>query len=246
MPRPARIYEKTGKPFRKDMELVKGAQAGDQACYQELWEKFYLLRQKTKFSFLNWCKSNNIDSTTTQDYFDGWDADAWEKFVEQMPGIRVAELEAKGYNNDNWGITIRLMGYWQTINRSYANKIMKKLKSEVSSSKVVSDQKNKKKIVDVFDSIPVQENPMRSIALDIFNKSYDKMIRELTPIQKKVIELKKDRMSVSAIVKELGLKRSEATSAIAAAKSALSRNIRDASSKVGAPMTYEDVLTYLQ
>ena len=97
MPRakkPVEIYSKTGLPFRPDMELVINAQKGDEKSYVELWDKFFLLRQKEKFEFINWCKQHHIENAVYQDYVDSWDADAWEKFRNQMPGIRIDELKA--------------------------------------------------------------------------------------------------------------------------------------------------------
>jgi hypothetical protein len=244
MPRKPRIYEVTGKPFRKDMELVIGAQAGDEACYKELWEKFFLLRQKEKFSFINWCKANKIDYSTSQDYIESWDADAWEKFRAQMPGIRIAELQSKGYNNDNWGITIRLKAYLEVVNRTYANRIMKKLKNEVSATKVFNSDENDE--ADLFDTIAVAENPMKPMALDVFRSSYQKMLKDLDETQMKVLTLKSEKKSVTSIMNELGLKRSEANKAIAFAKKRLEHHIKASSKKMGIPMTYADLVTLIE
>jgi hypothetical protein len=245
MPRtkkPVEIYSKTGLPFRPDMELVINAQKGDEKSYVELWDKFFLLRQKEKFEFINWCKQHHIENAVYQDYVDSWDADAWEKFRNQMPGIRIDELKEKGYTNDNWGITIRLKGYFDVVNRSYSNNILKKLNNEVPNVRFYD--KDDDEGVSVLDNISRDEDILKGYAKKILKTSYSRMLADLNMKQRQVVTLKEKDSSVSAIVRELGIKRKEATDALEYAKTRLEYWVEKSSKEEGVPMTYRDMVEY--
>ena len=245
MPRkrkPAEIYAKEGRPFKTDMELVISAQKGNESAYQELWDKFFLLRQKEKFSFINWCKKHRIENYIYQDYVDSWEADAWEKFRNQMPGIRIKELKSKGYTPENWGITIRLQGYFEVVNRSYSNSILKKLNKEIPSVHYYNNDSNES--VSILDNISRDEDILKNYAKKIFKKSYSKMLEDLDKKQRKVLSMKEDDNSVSAIVRELGIKRKEATDTLAFAKTRLEYWVEKSSKAEGIPMTYKEMVEY--
>lgn len=245
--KPTPIYQKAGRPFRSDMELVINAQKGDEESYVELWDKFFLLRQKEKFSFINWCKKNKIDYSVYQDYVESWDADAWEKFRNQMKGIRINDLKAKGYNNDNWGISIRLKGYFEVVNRTYSNNIVKKLNNETSAIKFFGNNSDdESESYSAFDSISKNEDLLKSYAQKLMNSSYTRMISDLNNKQKKIVTLKSQNNTVSSITRELGVKRSEVNDTLKFAKTRLEYWVENTSKKDGIPMSYSDMVEYFR
>lgn len=251
MPRPKKptpIYEKTHKPFRTDMDLVIGAQKGDESCYVELWDKYFLLRQKEKFSFINWCKNHKISNNIYQDYVESWESDAWEKFRNQMAGVRINDLKTKGYTPENWGITIRLKGYFEVVNRSYSNTIIKKLTNETSNVINYNNGDKESENVSVFDNIACNENNdndiLKNYAKKLFKKSYSKMLSDLNMKQHKVISMKEENESISSITKTLGIKRKEANEILSFAKDRLEYWVEQTSKNDGIPMTYNDMIEY--
>lgn len=247
MPRtrkPVAIYKKTGKPFRTDMDLVIAAQKGEEDAYVELWDKFFLLRQKEKFSFIKWCQSHKIGNYVYQDYVDSWDADAWEKFYNQMAGIRINELKSKGYTPENWGITIRLQGYFEVVNRSYSNKILKRLNNEMPNTTFYQngDDDGVNIIEEVLSS---EDNGLKSYAKKILHKSYKNMLKDLDIKQRKIITMKSENKSVSSIVNDLSIKRSDVNNVLKIAKERLEYWVEKASKADGVPMTYADLVEYV-
>lgn len=246
MPRtkkPAAIYEKTGKPFRTDMDLVIAAQKGEEAAYVELWDKFFLLRQKEKFAFIKWCQAHKIENCVYQDYVESWEADAWEKFRNQMAGIRIDELKSKGYTPANWGITIRLQGYFEVVNRSYSNKIIKRLNNEMPN--VAFYQNGDSDGVNIIEEVLSSEDDgLKNYAKKILRKSYENMMKDLNVKQRKIITMKSENKSVSSIVRDLEIKRSDANEALKTAKERLEYWVEKASKAEGVPMTYADLVEY--
>ena len=247
MPRtkkPVAIYKKTGKPFRTDMDLVIAAQKGEENAYVELWDKFFLLRQKEKFSFIRWCQTHKISNYVYQDYVDSWEADAWEKFRNQMAGIRIDELKSKGYTPEKWGITIRLQGYFEVVNRSYSNRILKRLNNEMPNVAFYKDGDDEG--VNIIEEVLSSEDDgLRSYAKKILRESYKNMLKDLDTKQRKIITMKSENKSISSIVCDLEIKRNDVSKALKTAKERLEYWIEKASKADGVPMTYNDLVEYV-
>lgn len=245
-----KFYEKEGRPYKTDWDLVVGAQKGDDASFYELWDKYFLMRQKKMHQFIRWCQDHKIPWSRYQDYVETWEADAWEKFKNQMDGIRMNELEAKGYGPDNWGIAIRLDGYFSVVNRTYSNNLMKRLIHEVeikdkSSDKNSAQQSSSSTNLDIAlsnrDDPTVQSDGIKDIAKQVFAQAFDKMLIDLGPRQE-LIRMKGQNVSVTEICNKLGMTRKEVADTIKHAKERLTYWIDDVSRQQGVGMSYDDVL----
>jgi hypothetical protein len=113
--RPRKINENTGKAFKTDRELVYNYQhcrkhENKMAAAKELWEKYFRLRMMMKHELISLCLRNNIHMP---EIIEEYDSEAWIKFIEQMDGVRLNDVE----HIKNWSIYIRLWGYWRSMNR---------------------------------------------------------------------------------------------------------------------------------
>lgn len=247
-----KIYAKENRPYKTDFELVKNAQAGDKAAYEEMWDKYYLLRQKEKFSFIKWCKAHNIAQSMFQDYADSWDSDAYEKFYNQMTGVRLNELLAKGHTPDKWGITIRLIGYFHVVNRSYTNALLKKLNKETNECSVRNKDKDKDNSnamtnIDLaqFKNSAYDDNEMKSLAKEVFNEAWQNVLNEMDDKQRALIEMKSNKSTTRKICQKFGLSSKAVNSYIDYSKTRLQSWIDKVSKSRGIPMTYEDIVSAL-
>lgn len=253
MPRSIKFYEKENRPYKSDWELAVGSQKGDKAATEELWDKYYCLRQKEKFSFLKWCKEHFRNVEDYEQYFEAWDSEAFEKFVSQMNGIRFDELEAKGYGpskpSKRWGIAIRLQGYFQCLNRQFTNALLRKANNEVCIHSVrnkSSSSENSLTNIDLECSRTYDSGDnMKALAKEVFSRAFSKMLSELSPEQKKLLNLKSEKKRTNEICKTMGTSSTVIRQVVDYSKSRLSSLIQSTSRSLGMPMTYEDVLSYL-
>lgn len=248
-----KIYEKAGRPYKSDMELVVGAQAGNNEDFYEMWDKYKYLRIKEKSDFINWCKEHNVSWNTYQEYVDNWDSDAWEKFKNQMPGVRVEDLKKKGYTPDNWGIYIRLKGYFEIVNRSYSNQLMKRLINETEIKTIGRDKngessKNSTTNIDIaaMEDEGYENSPLKYCAQDVFNKAFKKMVGELDAGQRNILEAKQRGDSVSTICSDYNTNRKNVNAVLDYAKSRLSYWVEKVSTAENIGMSYKEMLEYLE
>jgi len=231
------------------MDLVIGAQAGDEECYIELWDKFFPLRQREKYAFIEWCKEHHISYSTYHDYVESWDADAWEKFRNQMPGIRIQQLKDLGYTPQTWGIYIRLRAYLEVVNRMYSATIMKKLTHEVSATvtKAYKGGQEEGAETSLFDTMEYTREPggMETVAKGVLKEAYAKALQELTPAQQKIVLMRAEKVKYKKIIEELGIDRKEATKVMTQTKKRIKYWIAESSKQKGIPMTYDDVVELL-
>lgn len=235
-----RIYEKEGRPYRSDFELVKLAQKGNKAAQNEMWDKYFELRQKKRFEFLALCRNNKIDG---QDDFDNWDAAAWEKYIAQMDGVRLHDIKSP----ETWQIWIRLNGYFQSMNRDLIHAILKKRAYETQ-ERTIGDDDSKQTTTNIdiaAEEADLNSDPMKKLARDIFNQSYQKMELDLDKKQLKLLAMKQQNKSMKDICDTLGVSKGAVKSTLDYAKNRLGYWIENTSSKANSPMTYSDILEYL-
>lgn len=233
--------------FRSDWELVECAQKGEKAAYVELWDKYFLLRQREKHQFVSWCKSHKISYNIYQEYYESWDSDAWEKFKNQMPGLRLNELKAKGYNSEKWKIAIRLIGYFQVVNRSYSTKILKELNNKTAIESNYDDNGNNVNNIDIQISNSYDiNNDIKNIAKKVFNKAWSNTIKEMSSKQKELISLKENKTSNKVIMNTLNVSNKDIKTFLNYSKSRLSYWIENVSKKENVPLSYNDVLSLIQ
>lgn len=249
MPRTKKIeiYEKENRPYRSDFELVEKAQQGEAKAYEELWDKYFLLRQKEKFSFIKWCKGHHIERAFYEDFVDTWDNDAYEKFYNQMSGVRLDELVAKGHTSDNWKIAIRLTGYFQVVNRSYTTKILNKLNKETAEISIHNKDDEKSNSLTNIDIQGAKSfDEIKPLAKKVFNIAWQAALDEMTDKQRKLIEMKSEGASMSAISSKLNVSAKVIKQVITHSKDRLSYWVAKKSEQMNTPMKYADMLEYLQ
>lgn len=251
--RKAAIYEKENRPYKSDWELAMASQKGSKADTEELWDKYFCLRQKEKFSFLRWCKEHFKNVEDYEQYFEAWDSEAYEKFIMQMKGIRFNELKAKGYGpsktDKRWGIAIRLQGYFESVNRQFTGALLRKANNEVHIKSVKNKSSSSENTLTNIDlecsrTYDTGDN-LKALAKKVFNEAYSRMLSELSPDQKKLLNMKAENKRVGEICKTMGTSSSVVKQVVSYSKSRLSSLIKTTSRRMGSPMTYDDVVSYL-
>jgi hypothetical protein len=249
--RPKKIYEKTGKPFRTDRELVYAYQhcrkeSNKQEALEELWAKYFLLRMKMKHELIALCMRNNLYMPET---IEEYDSEAWVKFVEQMDGIRLHDVD----HIPNWSVYIRLWGYWRSMNRDLLkhwfdwklNTIpIYSLNSEKSES--VGDGLTN---IDVHEaahhSNKIQSDIELNSAREIFWEAIEELKKEITPKQYDLINMKYKGTKNREIIKTLQINNKILEEQLVFIKGKLQKIIVNVSKKRGCQQTYGDIVEAL-
>ena len=161
-----------------DFELVKLSQKGDLKAELELWNKYEPLRIKKHNEYLK-IMGKHFDEEEYQE----WTQIAYEKFKNQMKGVRLADIKKP----DTWTIWIRLTGYWNSMNRDLISQSIKRYKNEISSEIDVQNDDT----LSLYDQIAATktEDSFMPIAQKIVNKAFQKTLNELSEKQRKLLIL---------------------------------------------------------
>lgn len=232
------IYSKTGKPFRSDYDLIIACQdKHSKKAFNELWDKYKLLRQKKKFELRNIAVRNGFDVT---EELENWEADAWEKFILQMEGVDRNKIK----NPDTWKIYIRLNGYWNSMNRDILHGKIKKFQKEVQDSVLRGDSSSEEFDTDRFYSY--NENKDIKLYQTIFNKALERTYSGFDKNQKKIFDMKSQKFSIKDISEKLHTSTDIVKLNLKAAKQTLSNNIEEVSAvELGHKITYKDLIDNL-
>lgn len=239
-----KIYKKTGLPYRKDYELVKLSQKGNEEAILELWDKYFELRQKKRFEFLKICKSHGISYSED---FDGYDSYAFEKFHNQMDGVRIKDIKKP----ETWSIWIRLNGYWNSMNRDLIGKSIKISKNEKSEmpigDKDGTSTSSTTNIDIAYEGLSeIRDDQMKKMAQKIVNMSMKKMESELNEKQLKLIKMRMNSDTASKIRKELHVSDQSISQVLDYAKSRLSFWISEYSKKNNlGTLSYNDIVSMI-
>jgi hypothetical protein len=186
------IYEKTGKPFRTDRELVyqyqnaKDLDEWKDAAY-ELWSKYIRVVSIGKKQLIELAKRNGF---RMYDIIEDYESIFWEKFINQLYGIqleRVAHLP-------NWSMYIRVMGYLQAMNRDEIKAYIN-WNSHTESIVESSDEKstyvsNLDKQISKDKKNLVEDQYSKNEVQQIFWESLDELRSNLSESQKLMLNMK--------------------------------------------------------
>jgi hypothetical protein len=117
------IYEKKGRPWKSDRELVfeyqnaKDLDVWKSAAY-ELWDKYARVISIGKRELVELCKRHGFKMW---DVIEEYDALFWEKFLNQLYGIRLDDVA----HLPNWSMYIRVLGYLKAMNRDQVKAYIK-------------------------------------------------------------------------------------------------------------------------
>lgn len=231
----AAIYSKTGKPFRSDYDLIVACQdKNSKKAFNELWDKYFLLRQKKKYELRNIAARNGFDMS---EELQNWEADAWEKFKMQMEGVDRTKIK----NPDTWKIYIRLNGYWNSMNRDILHGKIKKFEKEVQDSVLRGNSSSEEYDTDRFYTY--NENKDTKLYQTIFNKALQRTYSGLDKNQKKIFDMKSQKFSIKDISEKLHTSPDIVKLNLKAAKQTLSNNIENVSaSEYGQKISYKDIV----
>jgi hypothetical protein len=186
------IYEKLGRPYKPDRQLVyeyqnaKTLQDWKNAAY-ELWDKYARVVSIGKRELIELCKRNGYHM---QDTIDSYGALFWEKFINQLYGIDLSRVT----HLPNFSIYIRVMGYLRAMNRdevrAYINwgKNTQPILESSDDTDVVTSNLDKQTASD--DSDPISGNFEKNNIQKLFWDSIDSLKETLTPQQKTMLNLK--------------------------------------------------------
>jgi hypothetical protein len=210
MARPKKVNEATGKQFRSDRELVYDIQHCKErkrnVAMQEMWEKYFKLRMKMKGELVQLAVRNNL---YMPELFEEYDSEAWIKFVEQMDGIRLEDVE----HLPNWSNYIRLWGYWRSMNRDLLKKWFDWKQHTIPIYSITThsgkgDNNNESLTnLDVFKAAHQEDDIGKDGELGVVRKAFwesiEQLKEELTPKQYQLINLKykgaKNREIISSL-----------------------------------------------
>lgn len=231
------IYKKTGKPFRSDFDLVIAYKnKKDKKALLELWDKYFLLRQKKKFELRSIAVKNGFDIS---EHLENWEADAWEKFVLQMDGIDRAKIK----NPETWKIYIRLNGYWNSMNRDILHDKIKKFKFEVQDSTLRGSSSEE---YDTDRFYTYNEDKDKNIYRTIFNEAIKATYSGLDSKQKKIFDMKSQKCSIKEISEKMKTSPDIIKMNIKATKQIFSNNIEKVSSEeFGHKISYNELVEAL-
>jgi len=261
MGRPKKINNNTGKPFRSDRELVEQFQINlhlsstarkdhtkekyqklMMAAATELWEKYFLLRMKMRAQLAKVVRDNNLYYPELYEEYDG---EAWDKFINQMDGIRLDDVA----HLPNWSIYIRLWGYWRSMNRDLLKKwfdwninttpIFSIGKDQGKESLTNIDVEVAKKPTDIEDDLNIEINKT------IFWESIDKLKEELTPKQKKLLNMKSSGAKNREILSELKINNKLMKEHLDYIKHRLDKIITQVSKQKGVEINYSELVESL-
>jgi hypothetical protein len=193
------------KKYRSDRELVEQYQTAtsqekkNEAAY-EMWDKFYLLRQKMKFELVTLAHKHNYKM---QDIIDSWDAYAWEKFIHQFDGIR---LENPATKKPNWSNYIRLWGYWRSMNRDLIGAYLDFVKNNISYEASLTDNEDDKgleALIGTKDNVDSETHKQK--AQSKFWEAFDKFKETLSPKQKILLNMRAANAGDVEIRNKLGI-----------------------------------------
>jgi len=273
MGRPRKIRESTGKEFRTDRELVRQYQYNkkrednllalkrlkkddkiklakvkrkkDEAS-SELWDKFFLLRMKMRGQLAKVCRENNL---YYPELYEEYDSEAWEKFIKQIDGIRLKDVE----HHPNWSMHIRIWGYWRSMNRDLLKKwfewnghvtpitsIIKNDGKNTGNENLTNiDVEVSKHYQDMDDAMIVNTGK------EILWKSIEVLTEQLTPSQKKLLNLRYQGAKNRDIISKLKIDGKNLKEQIDFLKESLNVIIMKVSKEKGMPTNYTNLVTIL-
>ena len=239
----------TGK-YRSDRELVTICQSGEPGkpetirAYHELWEKYGALRTTMKHSLRAFCKDNGLPC---RDILTDWDCSAYEKFVNQMPGMDLKRVE----HHKNWTLHIRLYGYWTSMNRDIVKRMMMEAKREVTNFDIFFKKSKKADKDDVCEDFGVLDlasfmNGWRNIeeqvetqqAKDILWEAVARFDLTLDEKDVKLLNMNFAGYSQREVMETLGLNRHSLPEKLAGLKEGLSGYITEVGKEHGLDIDY--------
>jgi len=263
MGRPKRIRESTGIEYQSDRDLVeqfqlnmdKAAAARKEttrklyssrmldAAY-EMWEKYFKLRMKMRAEMAALCRRNSLHYP---ELYEEYDAEAWEKFILQFQGIRLEDVA----HLPNWSIYIRLWGYWRSMNRDL---LKKWFDWNINTIPIYSLTRNdgKDSSNESLTNIDVeiakrgdQINSQLEIEMnrEIFWEALDNLKTELTPKQKKLINMKASGYKNREIISTLKINGKIFRESLNFIKQRLETKIIAAAKRRNTNLTYSEMLS---
>lgn len=233
----SKIYEKAGRPFRSDYSLVTEYQdTKSTEALHELWDKYDHLRLKKKGELNALAKRHNFEIA---DDLQNWDAEAWVKFINQMPGVERERIK----NPDTWTIYIRLNGYWNSMNRDIIHALIKSKKHLLSSSSYDKDEEKEYQTNRMF---VFKEDKDRKVYQSLFNSALAKTFSEISQQQKSIFNMKGQKMPITEISKKLNISPNDIRFSLKEIKKSLSKNIELSSLKdFGKKISYSEMVELL-
>lgn len=216
-----------------ELDLVELSQKGDKVSEHKLWEIYTPLVYKKYFELLETSRSNKITVfCSREDYI----SDAYVKFVNQLSGIRVAELRQKGYGTTkDWKLYCRLEGYLRSMNRDKRNHAVKLTSNECQTRTLYdSDMTNVDVAVSYTESY--EETLKKQIfgqSWNLFLKRLNKPQRDLFEAQQKIENTKSGKPNYRLLKSELGLSKRQIDEQLSDIKTIFCDTLKEVSIKNG-------------
>ena len=236
--------------YRSDRELVTICQSGEPGrpetikAFHELWEKYGALRTTMKHKLRTFCKHNKLPY---KDILKEWDCSAYEKFVNQMPGMDLKRVE----HHKNWTLHIRLYGYWSSMNRDIVKGMMTEIAREVpiiddfTRNPVLGFNEKVHKDFDTVDCIGfrkgwqgIDEQVETQEAKDILWEAVARFDLTLDEPDVKLLNMKFAGYPQKEIMSTLGLNRDTMPERLACLKEGLGRHITEVGKEHGMDIDY--------
>lgn len=233
------IYKKTGKPYRSDYDLVVDYQdTKNKDALYELWDKYFLLRQKKKFELRSIAVKNGFNVT---EELEGWEMDAWEKFFKQMDSIDRTKIKSP----ETWKIYIRLNGYWNSMNRDILHGRIKKFKHEIEDNVLRGNTNSNDYDTDRFYQYTEDYN--KDFYRSVFNEALKVTYSGLDKKQQKIFDMKSQKFSIKEISEKMKTTPDIVKFNIKATKQIFSNNIEKISTEqFGHRITYDEMVNSLK
>lgn len=256
-----KLRESTGLPFRTDRELVSQYQISDYKVTNskssnviqkhlalrneaalELWEKYFLLRMKMRNELATVCARNGMHYP---EMYEEYDSEAWDKFINQMNGVRLNELE----HIANWSIYIRLWGYWRSMNRDLIKKWLDWHGRNTSDTFTSKDSDSEISRIDLQmadTGKDAHDGYELNMNRDIFWEAMRRLESEMTTKQKKLISM----LEVGEKKKDIAAKLKTTNKIIkenqAFLKQQLNSHIKQVAAEKGIDIDYNEMLLYFE
>jgi hypothetical protein len=251
MGRPRKVNETTGKVFKTDRELVYAYQhcrkfENKMNAAKELWEKYFKLRMKMKHELIALCLRNGL---YMPEVIEEYDSEAWIKFIEQMDGIRLNDVE----HIKNWSVYIRLWGYWRSMNRDLLKHWFDWKNNTTTIYSLTNDKGDSNEGITNIDlheanhynSDKIQSDIEVNEAREIFWEAIEELKKEISPKQYNLINMKYQGKKNREIIKTLQINNKILDEQLVFIKHKLEKIIKKVAIQKGGSQTYNDLLGVL-
>jgi hypothetical protein len=236
-----KIYEKFNRPFKSDRQLVfnyqnaKTIEEWKEASY-ELWDKYIRVISIGKRELIKLCNNYGMKMT---DVIETYEGRFWEKFLNQLYGIRLEEVT----HIPSWSMYIRVLGYLRAMNRDEIKAHLKWINNtttidihpgsqgyqEIFHYTNIDEQRLKEGGYEIDNSIDYELN----LSKKIFWESIEELKRSITTEQKYILNSRIKNIPNYQVQSKLKINQIEYKNQLFLIKSKLEQIIKNISEKNG-------------